>query len=208
VDDYLRLPCLRALCTLLAVDPRACAAANGPKCLLDAALDPAVGAPLADRLLVGLVACWQTPDGRRVLRVDAEVQRLLAPFTDLDLADQGGLGDGGGGLGAQDVVYLSQHVKVTRADRLGAGQRALLLLAQTHAGLSLLAANPFGLADLFRLLADPSTPNVQVNPIVQRETPNGQRLNGRGRGVFSCNVNARLARFRALFLSRALSLPF
>lgn len=160
MDDYLRLPCLRALRTLLAVDPRAFAAANGSKCLVDAVLDPAIGQSLADRLLVSLVASWQSPQGRRFLRVDAEVQRLLAPFTDLDLADQGG-GGGGGGLGS-DVVFLSQHVKVTRDDRLRAGQRALLLMAQSHAGLSLLAANPFGLADLFRLFADPSTPNAQV----------------------------------------------
>jgi len=164
VDDYLRLPCLRALRTLLAVDPRAFAAANGSKCLLDAVLDPAIGQSLADRLLMSLVASWQSPQGRRFLRVDAEVQRLLAPFTDLDLADQAG----GGGLGS-DVVFLSQHVKVTRADRLRAGQRALLLMAQTHSGLSLLAANPFGLADLFRLFADPSTPNAQVMHVAKEK---------------------------------------
>jgi hypothetical protein len=155
MDDPLRVPSLRALQVLLVSDPSLCARCNGVKVLIDAVLDPALGAELCDTLLLTVISALTHPKSNSYFRADDEIQRILAPFTDLDETSQ------------EQPIFLRQETKITKEDKFRSARRAVLLLCQSTAGIGLLSSAKFGLRDVFNLLGDASTNNRCVEAILE-----------------------------------------
>jgi hypothetical protein len=146
---------LRALQVLLVTDPALCSRCNGVKVIIDAVLDPALGTDLCDTLLITVVSALTDTKSRSYFRADDEIQRILAPFTDLDATSQ------------DNPIYLRQETKITKEDKFRSAKRAVLLLCQSSAGIGLLSSAKFGLRDVFNLLGDASTGNACVESILE-----------------------------------------
>ena len=129
-DDRLRVLCLDLLRKVLMSNPKLIAECDGTKVLFDAIIDPSLSF-LTEPLILSLLSVMNTSKTRKLLRPMHDVQRLLAPFTDIDF-----------------------QLSSDRAEVWAASRRALVLMLRSWTGIVVLSSDPHGLSSILNLLRD------------------------------------------------------